>query len=106
MVSISYTTSIVHYESQNAVDHIWRPKLPITYPEDMQYWTVKLHVIDRWEKSSNQNKWELTKPLPLNDDSTSIIELLGPKPDVHYIYVCVKGNNGARVDSKAEERID
>ncbi|TVU05069.1 hypothetical protein EJB05_48219 [Eragrostis curvula] len=74
--------------------------------KDMQYWTVKLHVIDRWEKSSNQNKWELTKPLPLNDDSTSIIELLGPKPDVHYIYVCVKGNNGARVDSKAEERID
>jgi hypothetical protein len=47
-------------------------------------------VADRWERSSNQNKWELTKPLPLDEHSTSIVELLGPKPDVHYIYVCVK----------------
>ena len=47
-------------------------------------------IAERWEKSSNQNKWELTKPLPLDDDSTSLVALLGPKPDVHYIYVCVK----------------
>jgi hypothetical protein len=49
-----------------------------------------LGFAERWEKSSNQNKWELTKPLPLDDDSTSVVALLGPKPDVHYIYVCVK----------------
>ena len=47
-------------------------------------------IAERWEKSPNLNKWELTKPLPLDDDSTSVVALLGPKPDVHYIYVCVK----------------
>ncbi|XP_047070448.1 EEF1A lysine methyltransferase 4-like isoform X1 [Lolium rigidum] len=69
--------------------------------KDLQLWTVKLHVIaDRWERSSKQT-WDLTKPLPLHEDSTSIIGLLGPKPDVHYIYVCIKGNDSPRVGSKA-----
>jgi hypothetical protein len=48
-----------------------------------------MDVTDRWERSSKQT-WDLTKPLPLHDDSTSIISLLGSKPDVHYIYVCIK----------------
>jgi len=60
-------------------------------------------IAERWEKSPNLNKWELTKPLPLDDDSTSVVALLGPKPDVHYIYVCVKGNDSARADTKAGE---
>ncbi|ONM03097.1 S-adenosyl-L-methionine-dependent methyltransferase superfamily protein [Zea mays] len=79
------------------------PSYRLRLLKDMEKWTVKLHVIERWEKSSNQNKWELTKPLPLEDHSTSLAALLGPKPDVHYIYVCVKGNGGASVDSKAGE---
>ncbi|KAL6646203.1 hypothetical protein ACP70R_017811 [Stipagrostis hirtigluma subsp. patula] len=79
------------------------PSYRLRLLKDMQNWTIKLHVIDRWERSSNQNKWELTKPLPLDDDSTSVVAALGPKPDVHYIYVCIKGNGGARVDSKVEE---
>ncbi|GJN04024.1 hypothetical protein PR202_ga21532 [Eleusine coracana subsp. coracana] len=82
------------------------PSYRLRLLKDMQHWAVKLHVIDRWERSSNQNKWELTKPLPLDEHSTSLVELLGPKPDVHYIYVCVKGKYGARVDSKAEEAVN
>ncbi|PUZ52283.1 hypothetical protein GQ55_6G257800 [Panicum hallii var. hallii] len=79
------------------------PSYRLRLLKDMENWTVKLHVIERWEKSSNQNKWELTKPLPLDDDSTSVIAVLGPKPDVHYIYVCVKGDDGARADTKSGE---
>ncbi|XP_066326668.1 uncharacterized protein [Miscanthus floridulus] len=78
------------------------PSYRLRLLKDMENWTVKLHVIERWEKSSNQNKWELTKPLPLDDDSTSVVAL-GPKPDVHYIYVCVKGNGGASAGSKVGE---
>ncbi|WVZ92126.1 hypothetical protein U9M48_038213 [Paspalum notatum var. saurae] len=60
-------------------------------------------IAERWEKSPSENKWELTKPLPLDDDNTSLVSLLGPKPDVHYIYVCVKGNGCASTDSKTGE---
>ncbi|KAL6839789.1 hypothetical protein ACP4OV_030477 [Aristida adscensionis] len=59
--------------------------------KDMQHWAVKLHAIDRYERSSNQNKWEVTKPLPLDD--ASLVAVLGQEPDVHYIYVCVKATS-------------
>ncbi|XP_044442304.1 EEF1A lysine methyltransferase 4 isoform X1 [Triticum aestivum] len=83
------------------------PSYRLNLLKDLQFWTVKLHVIDtidiadRWERSSKKT-WDLTEPLPLQDDSASIINLLGPKPDVHYIYVCIKENDSARVDLKAE----
>ena len=54
-----------------------------------------MDIADRWERSSKQT-WDLTKPLPLHDDSTSIISLLGPKPDVHYIYVCIKVSHACK----------
>ncbi|GJN15695.1 hypothetical protein PR202_gb02631 [Eleusine coracana subsp. coracana] len=52
------------------------PSYRLRLLKDMQQWTVKLHVIDRWERSSNQNKWELTKPLPLDEHSTSLENFL------------------------------
>ncbi|KAL6900890.1 hypothetical protein ACP4OV_005566 [Aristida adscensionis] len=76
------------------------PSYRLRVLKDMQHWTIKLHVIDRYERSSSQNKWELTKPLPLDD--ASLVAVLGPKPDVHYIYVCIKGNNAARSHSKVD----
>ncbi|CAO2184311.1 unnamed protein product [Urochloa humidicola] len=82
------------------------PSYRLRLLKDMENWTVKLHVIERWEKSSNQNKWELTKPLPLDDDSSAVVSILGPKPDVHYIYVCVKGDDGARADSSVGKVVD
>jgi len=42
------------------------------------------------EEKSEQPVWELTKPVPLNDDGTSVEEALGKNPDVHYIYICTK----------------
>lgn len=42
------------------------------------------------EEKSDQPVWELTKPVPLNDDGTSVEEALGRNPDVHYIYICTK----------------
>ncbi|KAG1371407.1 calmodulin-binding transcription activator 1 [Cocos nucifera] len=45
---------------------------------------------DRMEKSSEQKTWELTRPLPLNEDGSSIAAVLGKNPEVHYIYVCIK----------------
>ncbi|QCE13202.1 endothelin-converting enzyme [Vigna unguiculata] len=55
-------------------------------------WTIKLHVIEKLasEEKSEQPVWELTKPVPLNDDGTSVEEALGKNPDVHYIYICTK----------------
>lgn len=42
------------------------------------------------EDKSEPPIWELTNPVPLNDDGSSAEELLGNNPDVHYIYVCAK----------------
>ncbi|KAG4956740.1 hypothetical protein JHK85_043120 [Glycine max] len=55
-------------------------------------WTIKLHVIEKLasEEKSDNPVWELTKPVPLNDDGSSVEEALGQNPDVHYIYICTK----------------
>ncbi|XP_027336699.1 methyltransferase-like protein 13 [Abrus precatorius] len=55
-------------------------------------WTIKLHVIEKLasEENSDNPVWELTRPVPLNDDGSSVEEALGPNPDVHYIYICTK----------------
>ncbi|KAK1292483.1 hypothetical protein QJS10_CPB17g00913 [Acorus calamus] len=53
-------------------------------------WTVNLHVIDRAEKSSEHQSWELTHTVPLNEDGSFSLSVLGPNPEIHYIYVYVK----------------
>lgn len=35
-------------------------------------------------------RWELTKPIPLDDEGSSRESAIGKSPDVHYIYVCIK----------------
>ncbi|KAF0898076.1 hypothetical protein E2562_001743 [Oryza meyeriana var. granulata] len=50
------------------------PSYRLRLLKDLQLWTVKLHVIDRWERS-REPAWELTKPLPLDGDSTSVNHL-------------------------------
>nr|CAD1828656.1 unnamed protein product [Ananas comosus var. bracteatus] len=62
----------------------------------------------RLDRSPEQKSWELTKPLRLNEDGTSVAALLGSNPDVHYIYVCIKDEslrqkrNNNRVDREAK----
>ncbi|KAK7329361.1 hypothetical protein VNO77_23522 [Canavalia gladiata] len=60
--------------------------------QDSCSWTIKLHVIEKLasEDKSDHPIWELTKPVPLNDDGSSVEEALGRNPDVHYIYICTK----------------
>jgi SAM-dependent methyltransferase len=55
-------------------------------------WTTKLHVIDKslTDQPLDTPKWELTKPLPLDADGSSVESAIGKNPDVHYIYVCIK----------------
>lgn len=55
-------------------------------------WNIKLHVIEKLmvEEKSGHPTWELTNPVPLENDGRSVEELLGKNPDVHYIYVCTK----------------
>ncbi|KAG7582299.1 S-adenosyl-L-methionine-dependent methyltransferase [Arabidopsis suecica] len=55
-------------------------------------WTTKLHVIDKslTDQPLETPKWELTKPLPLDADGSSVESAIGKSPDVHYIYVCSK----------------
>ncbi|KAI4338589.1 hypothetical protein MLD38_023627 [Melastoma candidum] len=54
-------------------------------------WTIKLHVIDKFSHDKKtQHQWELTKPVPLDGDASTVEASLGKNPDVHYIYVCRK----------------
>ncbi|KAK8952274.1 hypothetical protein KSP39_PZI004683 [Platanthera zijinensis] len=58
--------------------------------KDTQVWSIAVHVIDRTEKNPEQQRWELTKSVPLNQDNSSITALIGSHAEVHYIYVCIK----------------
>ncbi|KAE8714255.1 S-adenosyl-L-methionine-dependent methyltransferases superfamily protein isoform 2 [Hibiscus syriacus] len=55
-------------------------------------WSIKLHVIAKFgpEGSSEQPARELTDPIPLDESGSSVEDVLGKNPDVHYIYVCTK----------------
>lgn len=55
-------------------------------------WRIKLHVIEKLLSGgvSENPVWELTNPVPLDDDGSSVEAALGKNPDVHYIYVCTK----------------
>lgn len=56
-------------------------------------WTIKLHVIEKLSSGENSEhqKQELTNPVPLDGDGSSVETVRGKNSDVHYIYVCVKG---------------
>ncbi|CAH2053478.1 unnamed protein product [Thlaspi arvense] len=60
--------------------------------KDSCSWTTKLHVIDKslTEQQLETPKWELTKPIALDDEENSVESAIGKSPDVHYIYVCTK----------------
>ncbi|XP_059592734.1 uncharacterized protein LOC100249334 isoform X1 [Vitis vinifera] len=55
-------------------------------------WTIKLHVIEKFmlEAKTEHQTWELTNPVPLDDEGSSVEAVLGKNPDVHYIYICIK----------------
>ncbi|XP_044499661.1 EEF1A lysine methyltransferase 4 isoform X2 [Mangifera indica] len=55
-------------------------------------WRIKLHVIEKLmvEEKSEHPIWELTNPVPMENEGSSVEAVLGNNPDVHYIYVCTK----------------
>ncbi|PPD97875.1 hypothetical protein GOBAR_DD05129 [Gossypium barbadense] len=55
-------------------------------------WSIKLHVIAKFgaEGSSEQPTRALTDPILLDESGSSVEDVLGKNPDVHYIYVCTK----------------
>ncbi|XP_039020676.1 EEF1A lysine methyltransferase 4-like [Hibiscus syriacus] len=61
-------------------------------------WSIKLHVIAKLaqEGTSDQQARELTNPVPLDESGSSVEDVLGKNPDVHYIYVCTKEPRTAR----------
>ncbi|GAB2220072.1 hypothetical protein Droror1_Dr00007715 [Drosera rotundifolia] len=69
------------------------PSFRLRLLRDSGSWSIKLHVIEKVVSPggcSEQSKWELNKPVPLNEDGSSVEAALGRNPDVHYIYVCTK----------------
>lgn len=42
------------------------------------------------EAKTEHQTWELTNPVPLDDEGSSVEAVLGKNPDVHYIYICIK----------------
>ncbi|KAK1315614.1 hypothetical protein QJS10_CPA05g00121 [Acorus calamus] len=82
-------------------DHIWRSKFSVGFttrdmPVDCE------SSCDRTEKSSEHQSWELTRTVPLNEDGSFSLSVLGPNPEIHYIYVCVKKlcENGADINAQ------
>ncbi|KAL3727876.1 hypothetical protein ACJRO7_032595 [Eucalyptus globulus] len=65
------------------------PTYRLNLLKEMGSWTIKLHVIEKLVGKSD-HLWELTNPLPLDNEGSSAETLLGRNPDVHYIYVCTK----------------
>ena len=52
---------------------------------------VTCSVLKLADKSlTDHQPWELTKPIPLDAEGSSVESALGKSPDVHYIYVCIK----------------
>lgn len=70
-------------------------------------WTIKLHVIGKslGDESSEHEKWELTTPVPLDGDGSSMEAALGMNTSVHYIYVCTK-DDASRSELEHEEPIE
>ncbi|XP_050372199.1 uncharacterized protein LOC126790106 [Argentina anserina] len=70
-------------------------------------WGIKLHVIDKLVSNDKSEHpiWELTNPVPLNDDGSSAEALLGNNPDVHFIYICTK-DNSSKAGFKREVSVD
>lgn len=71
--------------------------------KELCLWRIKLHVIDKLGSDRPHPKWELTNPIPLNEDGSSVNSVLGENPDVHYIYVCIK-DESLRMAVKREEQ--
>uniref|UniRef100_A0A2P2JIA0 Methyltransferase-like protein 13 n=1 Tax=Rhizophora mucronata TaxID=61149 RepID=A0A2P2JIA0_RHIMU len=71
------------------------------------FWRIKLHVIGKLppEEGPEQLKWELTNPVPLDEDERSVEALIGKNPDVHYIYVCIK-DESLKPESKQEVAVE
>ncbi|EEF43166.1 EEF1A lysine methyltransferase 4 isoform X1 [Ricinus communis] len=69
-------------------------------------WTIKLHVIEKLLSGGDSEHpvWELTNPVPLNDDGSSVEAALGKNPDVHYIYICTK-DESLKAGQKPEEEV-
>ncbi|XP_074568136.1 uncharacterized protein LOC141824706 [Curcuma longa] len=67
------------------------PSYRLNLLKGVELWNINVHVIERTEKTPRQKTWELTTPLPLNEDGSSVSAILGSNPEVHYIYVCIKG---------------
>lgn len=42
------------------------------------------------DEGSEHPVQELTNPVPIDDNGSSVEAVLGKNPDVHYIYVCTK----------------
>ncbi|KAF3779119.1 Methyltransferase-like protein 13 [Nymphaea thermarum] len=56
------------------------------------FWSINLHVIEKFgsEKEPQRQTWEVTDAIPLKEDGSFDTSVLGDKPDVHYVYVCIK----------------
>ncbi|CAH8391699.1 unnamed protein product, partial [Eruca vesicaria subsp. sativa] len=74
------------------------------FKESSCSWTTKLHVIDKnlTEQPLENTKWELRKPIPLDDEGNLVESAIGKSPDVHNIYVCIKMRRGRRRQTQPE----
>ncbi|MQM08485.1 hypothetical protein Taro_041339 [Colocasia esculenta] len=71
------------------------PKYRLYLLKALSWWHVNLHIIDcggadRPDKGTEEQSWDLTKPVPLNEDGSVATSVLGSNPEIHYIYVCIK----------------
>ncbi|XP_038881149.1 EEF1A lysine methyltransferase 4 isoform X1 [Benincasa hispida] len=68
---------------------------------------IKLHVTEKYvsEKRTDPPKWDLLKPVPLDNDTSLLETVLGQNPDVHYIYICTK-DSSLKPDQKHDVAVE
>ncbi|RWR94502.1 methyltransferase-like protein 13 [Cinnamomum micranthum f. kanehirae] len=70
------------------------PNFRLSLLREPHLWTIKLHLIEKLgSEARSRPTWELTNPIPLDDDGSLVTSTLGENPDVHYTYVCIKDSS-------------
>ncbi|TXG71466.1 hypothetical protein EZV62_000045 [Acer yangbiense] len=106
LVSVCNVVFVLYFQgiiaNRKIFHYIWSSNISSKLVERIEHVGDKApcdSYLSHAEKHSVEEKpenpiWELTKPVPLDDEGSTVQALLGNNPDVHYIYVCTKMDSG------------
>ncbi|KAI5059705.1 hypothetical protein GOP47_0026024 [Adiantum capillus-veneris] len=79
-----------------------RVRLPHLKTQESNIWTVLLHVLPKpgSKRASEKCTWDVTAPIPVQEDDGFSKAYSVDDPDLHYVYICVKAQEPAKASSK------